>query len=205
MAAFATDSLGETQSYLIHDHSGMVDTLTGPIGAATPEALGVNTHDEVVGVDTDQQGAQHGFTWTKQACSTTVDDPHQMVGVAGAGTTINGVNDTGDLVGFFTDGNSNIDGMPATLAPDPARLPVGQRSRGGQGRRTPRSTAGRDGGTGPGRRERSGPVGVCAFATDPQQRSPNTETSATIRPILGTDRGLPSAPHLDSGQPSNEL
>ena len=38
----------------------------------------------------------------------TVDDPH------GQGTTtINGVNDVGDLVGFYTDSAGNTDGMLA--------------------------------------------------------------------------------------------
>jgi hypothetical protein len=37
-----------------------------------------------------------------------VNDPHGM-----ATTTINGVNDAGDLVGFCTDGKGNTDGMVA--------------------------------------------------------------------------------------------
>ena len=57
----------------------------------------------------------HGFTWTPQRGFSTVDDPH------GAGTTtINGVNDFGQLVGFYVDGNGNTDGFlasPAALTP----------------------------------------------------------------------------------------
>jgi len=37
-----------------------------------------------------------------------VDDPHGL-----GATTINGVNDAGVLVGFYTDANGNTDGMIA--------------------------------------------------------------------------------------------
>ena len=51
----------------------------------------------------------HGFTWTPQHGFTTVDDPH------GIGTTvINGVNDKGQLVGFYADSAGNTDGLLAT-------------------------------------------------------------------------------------------
>jgi hypothetical protein len=51
----------------------------------------------------------HGFTWTYRHGFNTVDDPH------GVGTTtVNGVNDHGDLVGFYVDSASNTDGMLAT-------------------------------------------------------------------------------------------
>jgi hypothetical protein len=50
----------------------------------------------------------HGFTWRPGYGFTTVDDPN------GIGTTlINGVNDHGDLVGFYTDAAGNTDGMLA--------------------------------------------------------------------------------------------
>jgi hypothetical protein len=48
----------------------------------------------------------HGFTWTPGHGFTTVDDPHGI-----GATTINGVNDHGDLVGFYTDSAGNTDGM----------------------------------------------------------------------------------------------
>jgi hypothetical protein len=50
----------------------------------------------------------HGFTWTPQRGFRTVDDPH------GVGTTtINGVNDFGQLVGFYVGANGNTDGLLA--------------------------------------------------------------------------------------------
>ena len=71
----------------------------------------VNDHDEVVGaytVGTGSNAVTHGFTWQPGYGFRTVDDPH------GVGTTtINGVNDAGDLVGFYTDSAGNTDGMLA--------------------------------------------------------------------------------------------
>jgi Cu/Zn superoxide dismutase len=51
----------------------------------------------------------HGFTWTPDRGFSSVDDPN------GVGTTtINGVNDRGDLVGFYVDANGNTDGFLGT-------------------------------------------------------------------------------------------
>ena len=50
----------------------------------------------------------HGFTWRAGHGFITVDNPD------GEGTTtVNGVNDAGDLVGFYTDAKGNVDGMLA--------------------------------------------------------------------------------------------
>ena len=60
-------------------------------------------------VGSGSSAAMHGFTWTPQHGFRTVDDPH------GAGTTtVNGVNDHGQLVGFYVDGNGNTDGFLAS-------------------------------------------------------------------------------------------
>jgi hypothetical protein len=80
-------------------------------GASSTMALGVNDHDEVVGTYTVGSGSSavmHGFTWTP-GHFTTVDDPHGM-----GTTTINGVNNAGDLVGFYVDAAGNTDGFLAT-------------------------------------------------------------------------------------------
>ena len=51
----------------------------------------------------------HGFTWTPGFGFQNVDDPNGV-----GATTVNGVNDHGTLVGFYTDGDGNTDGMIAT-------------------------------------------------------------------------------------------
>ena len=70
----------------------------------------MNDRDEVVGAYTDGTGStatMHGFTWTPGGGFTSVDDPH------GAGTTtINGVSDNGDLVGFYVDSDGQHRRLP---------------------------------------------------------------------------------------------
>jgi hypothetical protein len=81
-------------------------------GASSTTALGVNDHDEVVGVymvGTGSTAQMHGFTWTQRGGFQTVDDPHGI-----GTTTINGVNNAGHLVGFYVDSNGNTDGLLAT-------------------------------------------------------------------------------------------
>jgi len=80
-------------------------------GASSTTALGVNDHDEVVGTYTVGSGSSavmHGFTWKPGQGFTTVDDPHGI-----GTTTINGVNNAGDLVGFYVDAAGNTDGFLA--------------------------------------------------------------------------------------------
>jgi hypothetical protein len=106
---YANPANGVTDGFLKQGHR--FTDLAVP-GAASTMALGVNDHDEVVGVYTDGSGsnaAMHGFTWTPQGGFTTIDDPHGI-----GTTTINGVNDAGDLVGFYTDAAGNTDGLLAT-------------------------------------------------------------------------------------------
>ena len=106
---YTSPATGSTDGFL--KHHGKVIDLAVP-GASSTMALGVNDHDEVVGVYTVGSGsdaAMHGFTWTRDRGFTSFDDPHGM-----GTTTINGVNNAGDLVGFYVDANGNTDGFLAT-------------------------------------------------------------------------------------------
>ncbi len=80
-------------------------------GAAMTQAFGINDSNIVVGSYTVGTGATaktFGFTWTQTHGFKTVNDPH------GIGTTIiNGLNDRGELVGFYVDGAGNTDGFIA--------------------------------------------------------------------------------------------
>jgi hypothetical protein len=110
VAGFYTNpATGNTDGFL--RANGRFIDLAAP-GASSTMALGVNNRDEVVGTYTVGSGSSavmHGFTWTPQHGFSTVDDPH------GVGTTtINGVNDFGQLVGFYVDANGNTDGLLAT-------------------------------------------------------------------------------------------
>jgi hypothetical protein len=76
------------------------------------QAFGVNDADEVVGsyqVGTGNNARMHGFTWTPSGGFQTVDDPQGL-----GATVINGVNDQGQLAGFYTDSAGNTDGMVAS-------------------------------------------------------------------------------------------
>jgi hypothetical protein len=115
IAGFGTDntgdsSNGQTVGYLLR-RDGQVTVLNVP-GSSMTQALGINDRDEVVGQYQTGSGSSlmtFGFTWTPQGGFQTVNDP------AGVGnTTINGVNDEGQLVGFYTDSNNNVDGLLAT-------------------------------------------------------------------------------------------
>ena len=60
-------------------------------------------------VGSGSSAVMHGFTWTAKHGFTPVDDPHGI-----GTTTINGVNDKGQLVGFYVDSAGNTDGLLAT-------------------------------------------------------------------------------------------
>jgi hypothetical protein len=105
VAGFATNSGGTVEAYLALS-GGKLIKLDFP-GAKSTQAFGVSNGDEVVGsyvVGTET----HGFVWVPGFGFQTVDDPNGL-----GATTINGVNDHGELVGFYTDSAKNVDGLLA--------------------------------------------------------------------------------------------
>jgi hypothetical protein len=101
-------NIGSDGFLLRHGH---LTELAVP-GASATMALGVNNFDEVVGtymVGSGGSAQMHGFTWQPGRGFTSIDDPHGI-----GTTTINGVNDFGQLVGFYTDAAGNTDGFLAT-------------------------------------------------------------------------------------------
>jgi hypothetical protein len=110
VAGFATNGNGVTEGF-VKLPSGRVVHLNVP-GATTTQALGINDGDEVVGdytVGTGSSAATTGFIWAPGFGFEIVNDPNGV-----GATTINGVNDLGTLVGFYTDSNGNTDGLVAT-------------------------------------------------------------------------------------------
>ncbi len=92
-------------------NSGRVVTLNVP-GSSMTQAFGLNDGDEVVGayqVGTGMNAVTDGFIWSPGFGFETVNDPNGI-----GSTTINGVNDHGRIVGFYTDTNGNTDGLLAT-------------------------------------------------------------------------------------------
>ena len=109
VAGFATNSAGKEEGFLRFPNGNVVH-LNVP-GATTTQALGVNSGDEVAGdytVGTGSSAKTYGFVWSPDFGFETVSDP---VGIGS--TTINGINDRGTLVGFYTDANGNTNGLVA--------------------------------------------------------------------------------------------
>jgi PEP-CTERM motif len=98
------------------DNGGVFTTINAP-GAMDTVLLGLNDFGEAVGVQTLASGAMDGlicdaFTGTCQ----TLDDPNGI-----GTTTFNGVNDRGQIVGFYVNGQGNTIGLLANV-PEPASL-----------------------------------------------------------------------------------
>jgi hypothetical protein len=101
------------------DKSGMFTFLQFP-GSTFTQALGLNNDAEVVGSFIDAAGNTHGFIYNiASGTYQEIDDPNA---VAPSGTVINGINDNGMIVDFYTDANNDVDGLAGTPTPEPASL-----------------------------------------------------------------------------------
>ena len=120
VAGFYQDSMGVFHGYLL-SAADVLTTLNFP-GSMDTSAFGINNNGLVVGIYTDGMGVQHGFTYnTVTNTWQTVDDP-----VADPGTTlINGLNDKGQLVGFYMSGANTIGFVASptmSTVPEPGSL-----------------------------------------------------------------------------------
>lgn len=105
IAGFYTDSAGVTHGFL-EDHF-VFKTVDAP-GATTTELLGVNDHGIAVGEDI-VNGVTHGIIYDANTGTfTTLDDPN-----AAGSTVFNGINDKGEIVGFYADAAGNTNGLLA--------------------------------------------------------------------------------------------
>ncbi|MDH2382757.1 hypothetical protein [Bradyrhizobium sp. CER78] len=105
VAGFYTDSAGATHGFL-EDHF-VFKTVDAP-GATMTELLGVNDHGIAVGEDV-VNGVTHGIIYDSHTGTfITLDDPN-----AAGSTVFNGINDKGDIVGFYTDAAGNTNGLLA--------------------------------------------------------------------------------------------
>jgi hypothetical protein len=107
VAGFYTGRGGVTRGFLLGARGHLI-RLTFP-GASSTMAFGVNDFGEVVGTYMTGQGnnaKSFGFTWSRRTGFRKINDPHGR-----GATTLNGINNAGDLVGFFTDRMGNTDGV----------------------------------------------------------------------------------------------
>jgi hypothetical protein len=106
IAGFYTDTGGVIHGFL--DNHGVFTTVDAP-NATETELLGLNDHGIAVGFDI-VNGVTHGIIYnTKTGTFITLDDPN-----ASGSTVFNGINDKGDIVGFYTDMAGNTHGLLAT-------------------------------------------------------------------------------------------
>jgi ketosteroid isomerase-like protein len=108
VAGFYVTSTGETVAFVKTKHT--FTTVIFPHSSST-QALGINDAGLVVGDYTVGHGASakmHGFTWQSGHGFHTVNDPKGV-----NTTTVNGVNDKGELVGFYVGHGGNTNGFLA--------------------------------------------------------------------------------------------
>jgi hypothetical protein len=82
-------------------------------GAVSTSVLGLNDDGVTDGFCVTASGAMHGLVFNSVTdMFATVDDPNGI-----GAMPLNGINDNGDLVGFYVDGAGNTDG---DLVPEPS-------------------------------------------------------------------------------------
>ena len=121
IAGFYIDANGNFHGFL--DVNGMFMTVDDPNGTNTM-LLGLNNSGQAVGSFVDMNGETQGLLFNIAADTfQTISDPNASATPAFnvTGTTINGINDQGDLVGFYSNGTQVI-GLLATPVPEPATL-----------------------------------------------------------------------------------
>ena len=106
IAGFYTDSQGAIHGFL--DHNNHFTTVDAP-GASETELLGINDFGIAVGLDM-VNGAMHGIIFNSNTGKFTTLDAPNGIGT----TTLNGINDFGQIVGFYVDAQGNTDGLLAT-------------------------------------------------------------------------------------------
>jgi len=110
IVGFYTDGNGVTHGFFESD--GVFKTIDAANAMAT-SLFGLNNFGEAVGFDIDTNGAMHGIIChvVTGACEEQ-DDPNGI-----GTTTFNGLNDRGQIVGFYVNGAGNTIGLLATPAP----------------------------------------------------------------------------------------
>ena len=118
LAGFYTDAGGVTHGFL--DTNGIFSPVDAP-GASLTQLFGLNDNGLAVG-DEVVNGLMNGILYDSLTNTFTVLNDPNGVGT----TTLNGVNNAGQIVGFYVDGAGNTDGLlaspVASPVPEPASL-----------------------------------------------------------------------------------
>ncbi|MBV9303531.1 MAG: PEP-CTERM sorting domain-containing protein [Acidobacteriaceae bacterium] len=120
ISGFYVDGADVTHGFL--DIGGTFSRFDDPNGIfVNTSFLGLNNKGEVVGSYVDANLVTEGLTYNYLTNTwATVNDPLSsgIIAQGVSGTTVNGVNDLGQLVGFYSDG-TNVNGFLATPVPEP--------------------------------------------------------------------------------------
>jgi hypothetical protein len=108
IVGFYVDSAGVTHGFF--DNGGVFTTIDVSIATGT-SLLGINNFGYAVGFDVNSKnGHMHGIVCNVYtAACTQLDDPNGI-----NTTTFNGINDLGQIVGFYVNGTGNTIGLLAT-------------------------------------------------------------------------------------------
>ncbi|MBV9264673.1 MAG: PEP-CTERM sorting domain-containing protein [Acidobacteriaceae bacterium] len=113
---------GADNGFIYNPLTNTYSTPTDPNGT-NPMFFGVNDLGQVVGTDTAAGGFPEGFVYDSTTNTwTVISDPASVQTANGfgiSGTTLNGINDLGQVVGFYADAAGNVDGLLATPTPEP--------------------------------------------------------------------------------------
>ena len=121
VSGFYVDAMGHFHGFL--DNGGTFTTHDDPSGTNTM-FLGLNNNGFVVGSYVNAAGETEGLLFDNLTnVWTTISDPHSSPTPAFmvTGTTVNGINDHNDLVGFYSDG-TNVNGFLAVPVSEPGTL-----------------------------------------------------------------------------------
>ena len=122
VSGFYVDGSGATHGFL--DIGGTYHTYDDPNGIGSTLFFGLNNNGLVAGSYTNASGESEGLVYDYLTNTwTTISDPNSSANAAFGvtGTTLNGINDLGQVVGFYSDG-TNVDGFLATPTPEPASI-----------------------------------------------------------------------------------
>src|SRR5208282_449555 len=87
------------------------------------QMLGINDSGAVVGYYGDSTTSQHGFLYDSLTGQYTfLDDPAAQFNNGVEITQITGINDSGEISGFYSDANGVFHGFVATPVPEPGSL-----------------------------------------------------------------------------------
>jgi hypothetical protein len=104
-----------TVGFVRNATGSVVTSFTVP-GSTSTQLLGINNAGVAVGTFVDSNQVSHGLYYTPSTGAwSQVDDPNGLGGGAGSGTVVNGINNKGKLVGFYTDSAGNTHGMIVTV------------------------------------------------------------------------------------------